>query len=418
MIDRDYKKFDADFIFSKPHGTNELCIIMPVYNEYTYLFKHLEVLSQQIFQDFDLIVILSNLDTSAVVDELKKKELKYGLVVIKRKDDTGSSGGFYAGERYALAKGYKHLIMADVDCFPVDNDVIEKMMAAKEAGWVAPILLMREGEHTMRDDILHCYNLLDINIFRKVGLHYPSIYIGGDDYEMELRIKRHGFRRKLVDVKCEHPLKKYNSFESGTDILYPMNTTLFGCGFFGNSARIALKLVSMMYSSLEWERMWAIGVLKDSFYGLKGRELFAKHKYDVNKYGTEEKEAMEPGMKLKKQDIDVVDKQNTVQAGRKVRFLFQQFQMAARKSGEDILIGNIGATIPITFLKLFAKRCYYKTSKNRYVLLSENKSGFSKAGKVLVSPFMLMFVVLMIEGMKFRGREIVASLDGYGLSLD
>jgi rhamnopyranosyl-N-acetylglucosaminyl-diphospho-decaprenol beta-1,3/1,4-galactofuranosyltransferase len=96
-------------------------VIMPFYNSYDYLSRHIELLKRQTFKGFDLLIVLSSVSDGKKVDEiLGTAAPDYGIIAVKRKDDTGSAGGFYAGQKYALEHGYQYMVITDDDCLPVD----------------------------------------------------------------------------------------------------------------------------------------------------------------------------------------------------------------------------------------------------------------------------------------------------------
>ncbi|NYZ74267.1 glycosyltransferase, partial [Candidatus Micrarchaeota archaeon] len=110
-------------------------IIMPFYRAYDYLFKHLELLEAQTFQDFDLLIVLNSLsDEKKVLDFINQNKFGYGIIVAKRKEDTGSAGGFFTGEKYALENGYKYIIITDDDCLPVNKRHIETLVEEHRKG--------------------------------------------------------------------------------------------------------------------------------------------------------------------------------------------------------------------------------------------------------------------------------------------
>lgn len=186
----------------------DLLVIIPSRMAYDVLVSHLEYLSRQTYQKFNAILVVgTEFDDARLVKFLEKKKYGFGIIVAKENERRGCSGGFYAGQRYALEKGYGYAIMADDDCMPVDPKLVESLYARKDdAPFVSPTMhLVVTKDFRLKNDyrIVSNYGFFSTDIFRKYGLYYLPLFHGADDGE---------YKERTADVKCvsisnyvEHP---------------------------------------------------------------------------------------------------------------------------------------------------------------------------------------------------------------------
>ncbi len=114
---------------------SQVLIVMPFYDNYAAIAKHLELLSAQTTSDFDIVIV-----ASVVSDEKKLREIidggnyKFGVALVKRKEDTGSAGGYFTGEKYALENGYRAILIGDDDLPAGGADAHRKEHPGMEGG--------------------------------------------------------------------------------------------------------------------------------------------------------------------------------------------------------------------------------------------------------------------------------------------
>lgn len=194
---------------SKREGADAL-IIMPVYTEYPVLFEHLAHLKRQTLQNFDLIVCIGNAaDEKKITDFIAQNSFHFGIIIAKRKEDTGAPGGFITGQLYALEHGYKYTINAESDCYPVDKNVVELVYASREKKYVGPRVHQMDDGRPASDVLstINHYTLISVDLLQKYGLYYMPLYLGGEDAEYMERIKE---KRHIVDCYCTHPVTGKN----------------------------------------------------------------------------------------------------------------------------------------------------------------------------------------------------------------
>lgn len=208
---------------------DDVLLVLPFYTNYQAMFSNLELLARQGCQDFDVIVVANAVsDEKKILEFVGKLGMRYGIVVAKRREDTGSAGGYFTGEKYALEKGYGAVVHVDDDCLPVSPDLLGKLIAKWKAGALAAgpecrFLLGSETIYSSKSTVF--YGLVDCSLIGARGLHYVPMYIGADDLEFGYRVV-HGERTEWVDSHVTHPARHsiFANFERS--LLYRINTML------------------------------------------------------------------------------------------------------------------------------------------------------------------------------------------------
>lgn len=199
----DFAAIVKDDIVQRKHAI----VLMPVFREYESIREHLAFLSAQDSQDFDLVIVMNaHTEGNRVMDILRSAKPAFGTAVIKRKEDTGSAGGFFTGQLYALEKGYQFQIFADADCYPTDTALVGSLIRAGHHGYVShPVHNTVNGKRllTTPATVIAQYCLLSSEIVRSMGLYYMPLYLDADDLEYMERIGRKPF---VISNAATHPL--------------------------------------------------------------------------------------------------------------------------------------------------------------------------------------------------------------------
>jgi len=209
--------------------SGRVLIVLPFYLNYPSLFAHLELLSRQACRDFDLIIVANALsDEERILHFIDKAELGFGIILVKRKEDTGSAGGYFTGEKFALESGYGAIIHADDDCLPVDPSLIGNLVAKWEGGALAAgaeCRFLHGGSEVYASKSTTYYGLVDCGRLRARGLHYVPMYIGADDLEFGYRVV-HGLDVAWVDSHVTHPARHTIFADFNRSLLYRINAML------------------------------------------------------------------------------------------------------------------------------------------------------------------------------------------------
>ena len=178
----------------------EVAVVIPTFNREQMLRKHLMKLSNQSFKDFDIVIVYSKMDT--FVDDIPNP----GIVHIRRKEDIGSAGGFYLGEKFCLQEKYEKIILADDDCLPVSKDLLAKLVSEMDyADLVFPKITSGVDAKAKYNRILAQYGGIRVEALKKTGLTFLPIYMNGEDIELYHRIADNGFRIRYADAIAFHP---------------------------------------------------------------------------------------------------------------------------------------------------------------------------------------------------------------------
>jgi GT2 family glycosyltransferase len=207
--------------------TRQCAIILPVHDDAQLLNAHLGLLAKQTTHAFDVIVPHSpGLDVRAV-----DARHPFGIAFIALKS-ASAAAGYYAGEKYALTRGYVPIILADIDCMPVSKNLVERLCALAASNvntiFLPPLVTLKDEQG--KNWSLHWYGAMHRSVFEKAGLSYVPFYIGCVDSELELRMLHEGASVRYPDgLLVDHPLIKNRSPAGGIErILYELrNITLF-----------------------------------------------------------------------------------------------------------------------------------------------------------------------------------------------
>jgi len=168
-------------------------IIIPTHSaSRLFLRSHLERLARQTSKDFDIIIVYSN-DTPFMDD--------ISALHVREKTDSGCSGAYYLGEKLALDEGYERIIIADDDCLPESDDLVEKLLAS-DGDVVLPDV--RYGMRTVPGYLTYHYSCTKRHVFEKAGLTFLPFYYGVDDFELMERIMRSGFMLQRAETLASH----------------------------------------------------------------------------------------------------------------------------------------------------------------------------------------------------------------------
>jgi GT2 family glycosyltransferase len=187
---------------------SSIAIIMPTFNSFELVNKHLDILGEQTCRDFDVIIIDSGKSNDR---NLIKKNRGFGVIIKYFKDDLGGSGSSYEGMKYAYENGYKYMILTDSDAFPVSNDLVAQLVDNTDKRTVAyatnVIKRYRKGEGPEKEEIRWApwhYLCFSREMVKKLDYPRKDFFIYNDDVEYSNRIMRIGRIIQLNRVFYTH----------------------------------------------------------------------------------------------------------------------------------------------------------------------------------------------------------------------
>ncbi len=188
-------------------GKRALAIVITSFQARESLAEHLRRLSRQSRKDFDIIAVYGE------KDEFLETPGWAGVLHVREKGRMGCAGANYIGQKIALQEGYESVILADDDCMPVSDDLVEKL--AGSPGDCAMPNAGYGGQEAVSGFIIHHYGILRRGALEKAGLTYLPFGNGGEDLELIARIRKAGMKISHADAGGCHPAAAPMMLEGG-----------------------------------------------------------------------------------------------------------------------------------------------------------------------------------------------------------
>jgi hypothetical protein len=160
---------------------NDTAIIIPTIDS-KKLVSALEALSNQDCKDFDIVTVYGNTDNFITAPWAN-------MINIRTKENLGSAGAFYTGEKLALKEEYQNIILADDDCIPLNKDLIGKIKNALKKHDVVLPKEIHDGR-IEKSELIHHYGAMKAGVYRVVGHNYLPLFVGAVDTEFVYRLKK------------------------------------------------------------------------------------------------------------------------------------------------------------------------------------------------------------------------------------
>ncbi len=180
-------------------GRKRIAVVVPTLGRKSLVEEHLRRLACQTSGGFDAVIVYGTGDSMARVPD------GLGCVHLKGKLDFGSAGAFYAGERFALDEGYEKIVLADDDCLPLSEDLVQRLDEATESSDVALPKVAYGKAAPSAGNLINHYGCVRARAFRRGGLTYAPLFFGGDDIELMTRLSGSGCTLAFVDSAASHP---------------------------------------------------------------------------------------------------------------------------------------------------------------------------------------------------------------------
>lgn len=219
----------------------KLACVLVTYNRLSNLKIALQHYDSQTNQDFILIVVDNNSNdgTTSYLEEWKKTPSKYRKELVFLPSNSGGSGGFYAGQKFALGLNPDWIFVSDDDAYP-EPQLFEKFSSfilanREEYAAISGTVYKSNGKeidvnHRSLFEIKHGYKFnikeipevfyrkntfetgvftyvgtfLNVNVLKQVGLCNPDFFIFFDDSDHALRMRKKGKLIVVPDMKIIH----------------------------------------------------------------------------------------------------------------------------------------------------------------------------------------------------------------------
>ncbi|MFO1518587.1 MAG: glycosyltransferase family 2 protein [bacterium] len=259
----------------------KICTILVTFNR-EKLLKECVLALQKQSKKPDCILVVNNSSTDGTLEMLKE----FNVQILNLNENTGSSGGFHNGIKWAFERKFDWVWLMDDDGLPVES-TLQKLLDAKENQSDGKIFnsLVRDKENPSKiafgynwklnlfykkeevkffenvvdlkkvisDNILDGFpqffnsSLIHRDAIKKIGYPIHNLFIRGDEVEYAFRAQKNGF-------------KTYTVFDS---IFYHPNPTIKKMNFWG---------LSFQYEPMQsWKHYYAMRnlIIIDRLYGDK-----------------------------------------------------------------------------------------------------------------------------------------------------
>lgn len=361
----------------------DLLVVISSFNGYGLVERHLELLSRQTYQEFNVLLVLGvPFEDAKLVQWLEKRKFPFGVIIAKENERRGCSGGFFTGQKYALEKDYRYVIMADDDCMPVDRELLGELWRNRKALYVVPTTVFVEGSYRKKGFAAGPtqYSLYSTDIFRRYGLYYLPLFHGADDGEYMERVREAPVR---LPNRTEHPY-------------------ISGMRLFSMFDRQWLFLLQALIIMRSW-RMTLYNIAQLSFMAAVslcflppyGRRVFANANRLLltHTYGKKAGDMMRTGFETwitaaKEKDFSGFKKIDEREAGYIDRPGFSKLKSIAEGSlalwRRDVLVENTYSFLRAFFLAIAARRLFVRMGAGKYLCFADNSSPLLHAAKLLL----------------------------------
>jgi GT2 family glycosyltransferase len=220
--------------------------------------------------------------------------------VLQTKENLGGAGGFCVGQEWVIERDYEYCILAEADCQPIDEDLIECLLEYRDKKCVVQSMYYEQNCSSFN---FH-FTLYPVELFKKAGVVNKNLFFRADDWEwgkrLEKVIKKEGYTCKLINKFYSHPIFK-KGFRIGVNYFHFRNGLLVYAkrpqknSFFDVSKNF---LQYSWYSTFSFFNDKNITILKQFFFAfldfLKGD--FSRNREMLEKF---KKEELKPKEKIK-----------------------------------------------------------------------------------------------------------------------
>lgn len=206
---------------------NKILAIIVTYNRLPDLKICIQTLKKQNYMDFDILVVNngSTDGTKEFLDECRD-------VISIHQENLGGAGGFNAGQQYALEHGYDWVWMMDDDGVPHEDQLQNLLVYAEKSGKkFLNALVIDKDDHSrfafyaqgfklsdvdgreVIEEFIHPFNgtFIHRSVLETAGLVKKEMFIWGDEIELTMRYRKHGFEPVTVcNAIHYHPKEKGN----------------------------------------------------------------------------------------------------------------------------------------------------------------------------------------------------------------
>ncbi|MEM3406004.1 MAG: hypothetical protein QXF15_02400 [Candidatus Aenigmatarchaeota archaeon] len=229
---------------------SDICAILIAYNRLDYTKKQIKLLTQQSIKPD--ILIIDNSKNCYISKYLKKEFKDISLLCIK-KENIGTAGCFFVGEKIAYDIGYKYFLISDDDAFPLNKKYIEHALKEfKKDKNIGIVVSTRENFKNSFE--IAQLGIIKREVFDKCGFTYAQFFRFCEDIEFILRVSKYFKIKKIKDIH-KHP---YGAFagETPNNLYYSIrNSLLLYCVYLHNTLKnpfvLFIRITDVLWHLLE-----------------------------------------------------------------------------------------------------------------------------------------------------------------------
>lgn len=193
---------------------NRILAVVVTHNRFPLLVRCLNALRHQTCSDFDILVV----DNASTDDTPQWLSSQNDLTTLRLNENTGGAGGFSAGVREAVQRGYQRIWLMDDDTF-CQPDTLQQLKEADhllqgQFGFLSSAVLWKDGReckmnrqkikksfytevHQLREGLILIDQATFVSLYLNAqavidwGLPIRQYFIWGDDIEYTLRLSSH-----------------------------------------------------------------------------------------------------------------------------------------------------------------------------------------------------------------------------------
>ena len=203
----------------KKKGDIKIAGVVTLYNPTDEDIKNISTY----IDDIDRLYIIDNTEGKDNEDRIpKNKKIKY----LFKNENVGVATALNLGAKMAIEEGYKYLLTMDQDTTfkPGVLDKLKEVIKEQDMKNIALVtpwhntkLLDKKPKEEYDDphDVMTSGNILNLDIYQKIGGFKDWMFIDGIDIEYCLNLRKHGYKIvRVVKAEIEHNLGdiKYKHF--------------------------------------------------------------------------------------------------------------------------------------------------------------------------------------------------------------
>jgi glycosyltransferase involved in cell wall biosynthesis len=197
---KEYVKYQSEV-----NTNHDTCMIVLTFNQLNAVKQNIDFFKSQAS---DLLIVDNN--SSDGTFDFLKEEAEHKFNFLATTQNLGGAGGFAIGMEWVLSKGYKYIIVTEEDAFPMDMNIVDKLLEQREARTI-----VRSHYYDINNlSLAFHFTLYSTDIIKDAGVVNYTYFFRSDDWEFYNRLfkvaqlKKQPISLKTIPQQYTHPFKK------------------------------------------------------------------------------------------------------------------------------------------------------------------------------------------------------------------